>query len=210
MRKRLCFIGAGSHADAVFTVLNKNDFELVGYFDDKPIDNHDGFPILGKISDAKEFLEKKDIDSVFITIGENKKRKEVFDDLCPEYYDKFINIISPKATILSNNSLQGRGIFIGSKAFVGAKAKVYDNTIINTNAVVEHHSVIKSHVNIAPSATINGICTINDGCYIGSSSTVIQLINIAQDTMIGAGAVVIRNIERKGTYVGVPAKRLNK
>ena len=31
-------------------------------------------------------------------------------------------------------------------------------------------------------------------------------INIGDDITIGAGAVVVKNIEEKGTYVGVPAK----
>lgn len=208
MRDRLAFIGAGSHADAVFLILDKNRYRLVGYFDDKNIDEHDGFPVLGKINEAKQALKDGLIDKVFITIGDNDKRKEVFDDLCGEYYDSFINIVSPTATVLSDESLMGRGIFIGSNAFVGAKVKVSDNTIINTGAIVEHHSKIGRHVNIAPHATVNGICQVCDGCYLGSGSVVIQVITIVPDTLIGAGAVVVRSINEPGTYVGVPAKKL--
>lgn len=210
MRKRLAFIGAGSHADAVFLILDKNRYRLVGYFDDKSITEHDGFPILGKIKDAKRCLEEGIVDCVFVTIGDNDKRKEVFDDLCPQFYSNFINIVSPKATVLSNESLKGRGIFIGSQAFIGAKVEIGDNTIVNTNAVVEHHTKVGAHVNVAPSVTINGLCNIKNGCYIGSSSVLIQLIELAPQTLIGAGAVVVKSINDSGTYVGVPAKLLKK
>ena len=210
MRERLAFIGAGSHADAIFLVLDKNQYKLVGYFDDKNIAEHDGFPVLGKIKDVKEFLRKGKIDKVFITIGDNDKRKEVFDYLCPEYYDCFINIVSSNATILSMEELSAKGIFIGSNAFLGAKVTVGDNTIINTGSIIEHHSVIGSHVNIAPHATINGLCNINDMCYVGSGSILIQLIDLPASTMIGAGAVVVKSINEPGTYVGVPAKLLKK
>lgn len=210
MRKRLAFIGAGSHADAVFLILDKNRYKLVGYFDDKDINEHDGFPVLGKIDDVEGFLKSGKIDSVFVTIGDNEKRQEVFDTLCPEFYNSFINIISPTAIVLSKESIQGRGIFIGSGAFVGAKVSIADNTIVNTNSVVEHHTKIGSHVNIAPSVTINGICNIHDGCYLGSSSVLIQLIDVCPNTVIGAGAVVVKSIGQRGTYIGVPAKILNK
>lgn len=33
-------------------------------------------------------------------------------------------------------------------------------------------------------------------------------ISICEDCMIGAGAVVVKNIDIPGTYVGVPAKRI--
>ena len=34
-------------------------------------------------------------------------------------------------------------------------------------------------------------------------------LSICSDCMIGAGAVVVKSIERSGTYVGVPAKRIS-
>jgi len=111
---------------------------------------------------------------------------------------------------LSNESLKGRGIFIGSQAFIGAKVEVGDNTIVNTNSVVEHHTKVGAHVNVAPSVTINGLCNIKNGCYIGSSSVLIQLIELAPETLIGAGAVVVKSIGDSGTYVGVPARLLKK
>lgn len=34
-------------------------------------------------------------------------------------------------------------------------------------------------------------------------------IRIIDNCIIGAGAVVVKNIEEKGIYVGVPAKKIN-
>ena len=39
-------------------------------------------------------------------------------------------------------------------------------------------------------------------------ATVSNGINICQDCMIGAGAVVVRDMETPGTYIGVPARKL--
>ena len=43
---------------------------------------------------------------------------------------------------------------------------------------------------------------------VGSGSTIIQLVEIAPYTIIGAGAVVVKTIEDSGTYVGVPARKI--
>ena len=39
-----------------------------------------------------------------------------------------------------------------------------------------------------------------------NNEKVINNIDICSDCMIGAGAVVVKNIDKSGTYVGVPAK----
>ncbi|MCF0112187.1 MAG: acetyltransferase, partial [Erysipelotrichaceae bacterium] len=44
--------------------------------------------------------------------------------------------------------------------------------------------------------------------WIGAGATVSNKISICSNCMIGAGAVVVKNITEEGTYVGVPAKKI--
>lgn len=206
--EKLAFIGAGSHSDAVLPAIDEEKYVFVGYFDDKELTERNGYPILGKIDEAADFLETGAVDAIFITIGDNRKRQEVFYALKPRFYDKFINIISISAHLFTEDSIAGRGIFIGYSAFIGSKVKIHDNTIVNTGAVVEHHTTVASHCNISPNATINGFSVIGTGSYIGSGSVVIQLMKVAPWSIIGAGAVVVKPIEQSGTYVGTPARKV--
>lgn len=203
--KKLAFIGAGSHSGAVLPMVDHEGYRFVGFYDDKKIDEYDGYPVLGKIDEVFSALERKEIDAVFITIGENRKRQEIFYALGQEHYDKIVNIISSSATILNESSIKGRGIFIGHNSFIGAKVEIYDNTIINTGSIVEHHSVIDAHCNVAPNATINGLVLVGKGAYIGSGSVIKQQCKIQHDVIVGAGAVVVKDLVRIGMYVGVPA-----
>ena len=43
--------------------------------------------------------------------------------------------------------------------------------------------------------------------WIGIGSVVSNNIDICSDCMIGAGAVVVKNIDESGTYIGVPARK---
>ena len=57
---------------------------------------------------------------------------------------------------------------------------------------------------------ISGDCKIGDNVYIGTGATIKQGVSIASNTVIGMGAVVVKDINKEGTYVGNPAKILNK
>ena len=154
MKQKVAFIGAGSHSDAVKPHLDIYNYEFVGYFDDKDIEEYKGYPILGKTNDVLKCLHEKKIDKVFITIGDNEKRKELFDLVDEKYPNAFINIVSREATILTDSSIRGKGIFI-SRCFIGSEVEIYDNSIVNTGAIVEHHTVIAPHCNVTPGAILN-------------------------------------------------------
>jgi acetyltransferase-like isoleucine patch superfamily enzyme len=61
-----------------------------------------------------------------------------------------------------------------------------------------------------PGSKLLGKAKIGNGCRIGTNSTILPEIEICDDVVIGAGAVVNRSITEPGTYVGVPAKRVQK
>ena len=44
---------------------------------------------------------------------------------------------------------------------------------------------------------------------IGANSTIIDKISICSDVIIGAGSLVICNINIPGTYVGNPVRKVN-
>ena len=47
-------------------------------------------------------------------------------------------------------------------------------------------------------------CTIGNGVSIGSNATILG-VNICDEVVIGAGAVVTKNIDKPGVYAGSPA-----
>ncbi|MBS6324113.1 MAG: acetyltransferase, partial [Clostridium sp.] len=44
--------------------------------------------------------------------------------------------------------------------------------------------------------------------WVGIGATVSNNVNICDHCTIGAGAVIIRDIEESGTYVGIPARKI--
>lgn len=206
---KLAFIGAGSHSDAVFPIINFSTFHFVGYFDDKNISEYNSFKIIGKINDALQAVKDGVVDFLFIAIGENEKRCEIYNQF-EGYHDKLVNIIAPSATILNKDAIQGNNIFVGYNSFIGAQTVIKSNSIVNTGCIIEHHSTIDKHCNIAPRSTINGIVRVKEKCYLGSGSIVIQGLIITENTFIGAGGIVVKDLQTSGLYVGNPVKMIKK
>ena len=80
------------------------------------------------------------------------------------------------------------------------------HNIIDVNSTVGHDAVLKDYVTLYPSVNVSGSTIINEGVELGTGTQVIQGKTIGADTIIGAGAVVVRDIPANCTAVGVPAK----
>lgn len=80
---------------------------------------------------------------------------------------------------------------------------------LNTGCNVMHDCIINDFVTIAPNAVILGRVVIDEETYIGANSTILPETNIYKNVIVGAGAVVTKNIIEPDTkYVGIPARKL--
>jgi acetyltransferase-like isoleucine patch superfamily enzyme len=78
--------------------------------------------------------------------------------------------------------------------------------LINTGGTIAHHSKIGAHSFLAPAVQLAGLITVGERCFIGIGATIVDCINIAPGSVIGAGSVVINDTEENSVSVGVPAK----
>lgn len=119
---------------------------------------------------------------------------------------------------------------LGAGAFVGPFCEIQKGVTIGRKTKVQSHSFICELVNIGNDCFIgHGVMFINDTfakggpaggdtslwksthigdrVSIGSNATILP-VTICDNVVIGAGAVVTKDITQPGTYVGNPAKRL--
>ena len=80
---------------------------------------------------------------------------------------------------------------------------------INGNSKIGKYCRIQEGVTIGATNGSTDAPIIGDNVYIGSGAKIIGNIFISSETCIGAGAVVVKTINERGTYAGVPAKKIN-
>ena len=61
-------------------------------------------------------------------------------------------------------------------------------------------------VHICPGAHLAGEVSVGSRSWIGIGSSVIQQVHIGSDVIVGAGAVVLRDLPNNVTAAGVPAR----
>jgi len=135
-----------------------------------------------------------------------KKRQEVAEQIL-DGGGKLGVVVAPTAYVSPQASL-APGTVVMHNAYVGPGVVIGENVLINSGAVVEHDSVIGNHSLILTNSTVNGQCVIGDRCMIGSTAVLLHGVVLAHDVILGAGAVAIRSLTSRGTYVGCPARRL--
>lgn len=76
--------------------------------------------------------------------------------------------------------------------------------------IVSPTAVIGNNVNLSQFTTIGSnkgkAAIIGDNVYIGPSVCLVENVHIGNNSTIGAGAVVVKDIPQNATAVGVPAK----
>ena len=106
------------------------------------------------------------------------------------------------------------GLVIGDNCFVGEGSviqpfvEVGSNVFLGSHTFVGHHTIIKDHCFTSANVAISGAVTIEPYCFVGLNATIRDNITIARECVIGAGALILKDTEEKGVYIGRPAKRL--
>lgn len=122
------------------------------------------------------------------------------------------------------------GCTIGDDSFVGPFVEIQRNVTIGRNCRVQSHSFICEMVEIGDDCVVaHGVMFINDAFQtggpargdvslwrgtkisdrvsIGSNATILP-VSICSNVVIGAGAVVTRDITEPGIYAGNPARKV--
>ncbi len=86
--------------------------------------------------------------------------------------------------------------------------RIGKNVFVNISSTIAHDSEVGSHSFIAPRVAVAGFTKIGKRSFIGINATLIDNISLCDDIQIGGGTVVINSVADKGTYVGIPARKI--
>jgi sugar O-acyltransferase (sialic acid O-acetyltransferase NeuD family) len=208
--KDLLIIGAGNFGREVAQLIrdinqDKLQWNLLGYIDETP-EKHDvvfnNTPVLGGV----EWLEKNIGNKIcaICAIGNPKDKFNLLKKIS-NCNMEFPNLIHPN--VATNDYIQiGYGNIICWGSFLSVNIKIGNHVSINPGCGIGHDTVIKDYTTLYWDVTLSGNVTIHEGCEIGSKSAVIQQRSVGGWSIIGAGAVVVKDIPENCTAVGVPAK----
>lgn len=206
-------LGGGGHARVIIHCLQALGRRVDGYTAPQNVGVQRGIAYLGN---DRELLQKgpdvmgNERNSV-IALGVGKVAVEsprlalMESFLAGAFYFPFI--VAAHAVVHDDVEL-GAGSVVFDGAIVVTGTRMGRACIINSNATVDHDCELGDDVHIAPGATLSGQVRVGNRCLIGTGARVIQGVSIAAGCLVAAGATVVGDLDKPGTYMGTPARRI--
>ena len=193
--RKLIIIGAGGHGRVIADAASLCGYEDIAFLDDAAAN------AVGKVASFPQYIHEADF---IVAIGNNAIRKRICEEIIA-VGGQLASVIHPAATVAKGVTI-GRGVAVMAGAVINVGAVIGDGVIVNTCSSIDHDCVIDGYVHVSVGARLAGTVCIGERTFVGAGSMVINNTNVCADCMIGAGAVVVKDITVAGTYVGVPAR----
>jgi sugar O-acyltransferase (sialic acid O-acetyltransferase NeuD family) len=207
--ENIVIIGAGGFGREVKMLIDQINkveikFNFLGYYDDGVEKGTlvNGFKVLGGINDLNlhtEFL------SVAIAIGLPGIKRIIIEKLTNPLLN-FPKLIHPTVIIGDDLVIINEGVIICAGSVITCNIEIHKFVILNLMCSVGHDTIIQEYASFMPSVNISGEVLIGKEVYVGTGAKIINQLEIGDNTIIGAGAVVSKSLPSNCTAVGIPAK----
>ena len=208
--KKIVIFGLGETAQLAYEYFTHDpdyaDHEVVGFCSDPQyIKSSDflGLPVISidKITDKFPPADYY----AFAAAGSghlNRDRESLYNKAKDKGY-RLASYISSRAFVWPNVEI-GENCFILEDNTLQPFTKVGNNVVLWSGNHIGHRSEIKDHCFITSHVVISGFCTIGAYSFIGVNAAFADKVKVAPDNFIAMGAVINKNTEQNGFYVGNP------
>jgi len=204
--KDIVIIGAGGFGREVKWLIDEinevsRQWNFLGFIDDnlnKGTIVNDSI-VIGNLA----WLQKQNL-NVVCAIGDPNVKKRVLSQLTNSE-NKYPVLIHPDVRMSKLIDI-GEGTIICSGCILTVNINIGKHVIINLDSTVGHDATIGDFSTILPSVNISGHVNIEELVSVGTGAKIIQELRIGRNTIIGAGAIVTKDIPQNVVAVGMPAK----
>lgn len=212
MIRKLVILGAsGNTADiaamvrAVNLAAGETVWETAGILDDRVTGTAFGLPVLGRLADAASVADAWFVNGIGST--NNYWRRDQILSGAGIAADRFATIIHPAAVVF-DSAVIAAGCVLYPGVAVGAGARLERHVLVLANSVINHGCVIGEHACLASGVVLSGDVRIGKLSYLGAAANVLPRLTVGERALVGAGAVVTRNVAADAVVAGVPARLL--
>lgn len=219
--KKIVMMGAGAFARETLWAVNEikdgfGPYSVTGFLDDDG--SKQDTPVLpgsaGNVTAKLVILGSLDhiiktgfrnYDFILPAIGTTEAKKS-FTERLFSYGCKLPGPVIHRSVELGHDNIIGDGtiIFAGSTITVNSVLGLQVN--VNPQCSIAHDVVIEDYCNLSPGVHLTGGVHLEEGVNIGTGAVILPRVKIGKWSVIGAGAVVTKDIPPYSVAAGVPAK----
>lgn len=179
-------------------------WNLLGFIDDDDsIQGNiiNGYRVLGKSDDILDYPN-----AFFVcAVGSSKVREKIINKLIGINPNLMFGTLIDPSVERSDLVNIGEGTIICAHTIITVNISIGKHVIINLDCTIGHDAVLENYVTLYPSVNVSGNTHLGHAVELGTGMQIIQGKKIGDYTIIGAGAVVVKDIPDNCVAVGCPA-----
>ncbi len=208
--KNIIIIGARGYGREFYEGLKTylqfgKEYVVKGFLDDKA-DAFCGFKGYAPILSSVENYEIKKSDIFICALGD-VNAKEKYIEIIKNKGGSFLTLIHPTSIVFDKVEL-GEGVVIMPFCIISANVKIGKFSTIQPYSNIGHDSLIGDFCSIESFSFLGGFSQLGNYVTLHTRSTIMPHLKIGDNSIVGAGSVVLKNVKQNTTVFGVPAKKI--
>jgi len=210
---KLVIFGAGVIARmAHYYFTRDTEHEVVAFTVDEKYRSSDRFLDLPLV--PLEGIEKRYAPAeykMFVGLGYarmNKAREEKYHQMKAIGYE-LVSYVSSRCSFLTDHPV-GDNCFILEDNTIQPFVKIGNNVTLWSGNHIGHDAVIEDHCFLTSHVVVSGFTRIGHHSFLGVNATLRNDITIAPETLIGAGAIIMKDTVEQGVYLPERAQLFGK